>query len=168
MCRMIQEDKSSEAVVADENAKTEKISEKGMVIRMQQNADLNVNTLTNTTYREDDKVVGTRSAKSSPTRRVGTVTFGITLVCYGILFLVHIFVPMVRYSFIFRCWPIVFILLGGEILVESHKCKTGEWKMIYDFPAVIMLGIMLLFAMIMAAIDFEMAYEMHYGQMYFW
>lgn len=78
MCRMIQEDKSSEAVVADENAKTEKISEKGMVIRMQQNADLNVNTLTNTTYREDDKVVGTRSAKSSPTRRVGTVTFGIT------------------------------------------------------------------------------------------
>ena len=53
----------------------------------------------------------------------------------------------------------VFILLGLEILVESHKCKSGEWKMIYDFPAVIMLGIMLLFAMVMAAIDFEMAYQ---------
>lgn len=96
------------------------------------------------------------------TRRVGTVTFGITLVCYGILFLAHIFVPVLRYSFVFRCWPVVFILLGTEILVESHKCKSGEWKMIYDFPAVIMLGIMLLFAMVMAAVDFEMAYEMGY------
>lgn len=101
------------------------------------------------------------------TRRVGTVTFGITLVCYGILFLVHIFVPTVRYSFIFRCWPVIFILLGLEILVESHKCKSGEWKMIYDFPAVIMLGIMLFFAMIMAAIDFEMAYQIGGATIYF-
>ncbi len=100
-----------------------------------------------------------KEVRHVPTRRVGTVSFGITLVCYGILFLTHIFVPMVRYSFIFRCWPVVFILLGLEILVESHKCKSGEWKMIYDFPAVIMLGIMLLFAMVMAAIDFEMAYQ---------
>lgn len=102
-------------------------------------------------------------ARSVPSRRVGTVTFGVTLVCYGILFLVHIFMPALRYSFIFRCWPVVFILLGAEILVESHKCRSGEWKMVYDFPAVVMLGIMLLFAMIMAAVDFEMAYELGYG-----
>lgn len=106
-------------------------------------------------------------AKGVQTRRVGSVTFGISLVCYGILFLVHIFVPIVRYSFIFRCWPVIFILLGGEILVESHKCRNGEWKMVYDFPAVFMLVIMLLFAMIMAVFDFEMAYEMNYGQFFF-
>lgn len=105
--------------------------------------------------------------KSIPTRRVGSVTFGITLVCYGILFLVHIFVPMVKYSFIFRCWPVIFIILGGEILVENYKCRTKEWKMVYDFPAVLMLAIMLLFAMIMAVFDFEMAYEMNYGTFFF-
>lgn len=105
--------------------------------------------------------------KSIPTRRVGSVTFGITLVSYGILFLVHIFMPMLKYSFIFRCWPVIFILLGGEILVENYKCRTKEWKMVYDFPAVLMLAIMLLFAMIMAVFDFEMAYEMNYGTWYF-
>lgn len=108
-----------------------------------------------------------QETKNVQTRRVGTVTFGITLVCYGILFMVHIFVPMVRYSFIFRCWPAIFILLGGEILVESHKCRTKEWKMVYDFPAVIMLAAMLLFAMVMAVFDFEMAYELNYGTFYF-
>ena len=89
-------------------------------------------------------------------RRVGSITFGITLVCYGILFLVHIFVPLIRYGFIFKCWPIIFIL------VENYKCRTKEWKMVYDFPAVIMLGVMLLFAMVMAVFDFEMAYHMCY------
>ena len=108
-----------------------------------------------------------QETKSIQTRRVGSVTFGIALVCYGILFLVHIFVPMVKYSFIFRCWPMIFILLGSEILVENHKCRTKEWKMVYDFPAVLMLGIMLLFAMVMAVFDFEMAYEMNYGTWYF-
>ena len=95
-------------------------------------------------------------------RRGGSITFGITLVCYGILFLVHIFVPLIRYGFIFKCWPIIFILLGIEILVENYKCRTKEWKMVYDFPAVIMLGVMLLFAMVMAVFDFEMAYHMCY------
>lgn len=103
-----------------------------------------------------------KERESVQIRRVGSITFGITLVCYGILFLVHIFVPVVRYGFIFKCWPIIFILLGGEILVESHKCRTKEWKMVYDFPAVIMLGVMLLFAMIMAVFEFEMAYHMCY------
>ena len=63
-------------------------------------------------------------------RRVGSVTFGITLLCYGILFLVHTFIPTLKYRYIFRCWPVVFILLG----------------------------IMLLFAMIMVILDFDFTY----------
>ncbi|MCM1121874.1 MAG: hypothetical protein NC416_04765 [Eubacterium sp.] len=108
-----------------------------------------------------------KETRNVPSRRVGSVTFGITLVCYGILFLVHIILPALRYSFIFRCWPVIFILLGCEILVENHKCRTKEWKMVYDFPAVLMLGIMLLFAMVMAVFDFEMVYEMNYGTFHF-
>lgn len=91
-------------------------------------------------------------------RRVGSVTFGITLLCYGILFLVHIFVPALKYQYIFRCWPVVFILLGCEVLVENHKSRTEDCKVVYDFAAVIMLAVMLLFAMIMAVMDFDFTY----------
>ena len=96
--------------------------------------------------------------KQYQVRRVGSVTFGITLLCYGILFLIHIFVPMLKYQFIFRCWPVIFILLGCEILVENHKAKVQDGKIVYDFAAVVMLGIMLLFAMIMAVIDIEITH----------
>ena len=91
-------------------------------------------------------------------RRVGSVTFGITLLCYGVLFLVHAFIPMLKYQYIFRCWPVIFILLGFEILAENHKAKVQECKIVYDFAAIVMLGIMLLFAMIMAVIDFGITY----------
>lgn len=91
-------------------------------------------------------------------RRVGSVTFGITLLCYGFLFLIHIFAPMLKYQYIFRFWPVIFILLGCEILTENHKSKTQDCKIVYDFAAVAMLIIMLLFAMIMAIIDFDITH----------
>lgn len=102
--------------------------------------------------------------KQCQVRRVGSVTFGITLLCYGTLFLIHIFVPMLKYQYIFKCWPVIFILLGCEILAENHKAKAQDCKIVYDFAAVVMLGIMLLFAMIMAVIDFEITY----GPFYRW
>lgn len=98
-------------------------------------------------------------------RRVGSVTFGITLVCYGVLFLVRIFVPALQYHIIFQCWPVVFILLGIEILVENHKCRAEEQKIIYDYAAIFMLAAMLFFAMLMAVIDYAMRYE---GAVYMW
>lgn len=101
-----------------------------------------------------------QETKQYQVRRVGSVTFGITLLCYGILFLAHTFLPALKYRYIFRCWPVIFILLGLEILAENHKSKAQDCKIVYDFAAVIMLGIMLLFAMIMAIIDFEITYEL--------
>lgn len=105
-----------------------------------------------------------QETKQYQVRRIGTVTFGITLLCYGILFLIHIFVPELKYQYIFRCWPGIFILLGCEILAENHKSKAQDYKIVYDFAAIVMLMITLLFAMIMAAIDFEIAY----GPFYRW
>lgn len=92
-------------------------------------------------------------------RRVGSVTLGLTLICYGILFLLHIFMPELEYSAIFRLWPVVFILLGGEILIENHADRRGDkYRFVYDFPAVLMLGAMLFFAMVMAVVDLAMAH----------
>lgn len=94
------------------------------------------------------------------TRRVGSVTFGLTLICFGAMFLIHIVVPELCYGFIFRLWPIVFILLGIEILVENHRSGQDGYKFVYDFPAVIMLVLMLFFAMMLAAVDYAV---MHGG-----
>lgn len=92
------------------------------------------------------------------TRRVGSVTFGLTLVLFGVLFLLHIVVPWLHYEFIFQFWPVVFVLLGIEILVENHRSGAENCRFIYDFPAILMLVILLLFAMIMAAAEFSMRY----------
>ncbi len=102
--------------------------------------------------------------KTCRVRRIGSVTFGVTLICYGILFLIRIFVPNLKYHFIFQCWPVVFILLGIEILLENYRCRTQQEKFIYDFPAILMLAAMLFFAMIMAIID----YAIHCGSVIYW
>lgn len=93
------------------------------------------------------------------TRRVGSVTFGLTLILFGVLFLVNMLLPMLHYEVIFRLWPVVFIFLGIEILVENHRSNTEKCRFVYDFPAIIMLALMLLFAMLMAAVDYAFTYQ---------
>lgn len=88
------------------------------------------------------------------TRRVGSVTFGLTLILFGVLFLIHIVLPTLHYELIFRLWPVVFIILGAEILLENRRSNAEKCRFIYDFPAIIMLAMMLLFAMVMAAVDY--------------
>ena len=91
-------------------------------------------------------------------RRVGSVTFGLTLILFGILFLIHTVIPSLHYEMIFQFWSVVFILLGIEILVENHKSNANQCKFVYDFPAILMLVVMLLFAMVMAAAEFSLQY----------
>ncbi len=106
---------------------------------------------------EKIEIIEKDNGRTVRTRRVGTVTFGLTLICFGVMFLIHIVVPALRYDIIFRLWPFVFILLGTEILVENHK-SGAEYKFVYDFPAVIMLVLVLLFAMMLAAVDYAVTH----------
>lgn len=106
-----------------------------------------------------------KDRSSCKVRRIGSVTFGITLICYGILFLIRIFVPVLPYRIIFQCWPVIFILLGIETLLENHKGRTEERKIVYDYAAIFMMAFMMVFAMVMAVIDYAMGFE---GAVYFW
>lgn len=82
--------------------------------------------------------------------RIGTVTFGVTLVIAGLLFLAHTFFPELNYSMIFHLWPCIFIMLGVEILAS---CRKTEEEPKYDVPAIfIMLGL-ILFAMGMGTLE---------------
>lgn len=103
-------------------------------------------------------------SQTQRTRRVGSVTFGLTLILFGVLFLINIMLPTLHYEMIFRLWPVVFIFLGIEILVENHRTNAEKCRFVYDFPAIIMLVLLLLFAMMMAAVDYAFTYQ----NLYYW
>lgn len=96
------------------------------------------------------------------THRVGTVTCGLVLILYGILFLVRMALPAINYRWIFECWPIVLIFLGVEILLGCIGKNAEKTNFKYDFGSVLIILLMMLFSMIMAAVDYGMWYGGYY------
>ena len=86
------------------------------------------------------------------THKVGTITLGGMLIVFGILFLLRLFIPTMSYEMIFRLWPVIFIFLGGEVLIANFRQK--EERMVYDKTAIVMVMLLSFFAMGMAVIDF--------------
>lgn len=94
------------------------------------------------------------------TRRVGTFSLGVILLLFGILFLLRIIIPSLSYLFIMQLWPCVLISLGIEILVSLIGNKNINFK--YDFAAIVLIGMVSVFAMLMAAADFVIANRQMY------
>lgn len=90
------------------------------------------------------------------TRRVGSFTCGMILILFGVLFLLHMFLPEISYHFIFRLWPLVLIFLGAELLLSNWKATETILK--YDTGAVIIVLLLSLFSMGMAATEFFLRY----------
>ena len=84
-------------------------------------------------------------------RRIGTVTLGLTLVAFGVLFLVHIFGGVLDYILIFHFWPAILVVLGVEILFYTLISPNGNEK--YDFGALVILFLLTGFTMCMAGED---------------
>lgn len=99
------------------------------------------------------------------THRVGTITFGCVLILFGVLFIVHMFLPSLTYDFIFRLWPCMFILLGIEVLLSNVKLKNTTF--IYDKTSIFLLIILTFFAIGMAWADMAMRYQQTYWQLHF-
>lgn len=74
------------------------------------------------------------NVKEVRTHRVGSITLGSALVLFGILFLVHLFVPVLTYEIIFHIWPCIFILLGIEILLANRKKNVELSMMVRRIP----------------------------------
>lgn len=84
-------------------------------------------------------------------RRIGTITLGVSLVLFGILFMIRIFGGVLNYTLIFHLWPLILVALGMEILYYS--CLAPEKARAYDFAAIIILIMIVFFAMCMAGFD---------------
>ncbi len=88
--------------------------------------------------------------KIQRTHKVGTVTFGLILVLMGTLMLLRLVLPALDYELIFHLWPVIFIVLGAEVLVSSFK---PEEPIAYDGAAIFLLLLLIFFAMGMACVE---------------
>lgn len=70
------------------------------------------------------------------TKKVGSFTFGITLIFFGIMLLVSVFNKSFDLLLISKVSPVFLIVLGSEILVNYFALKDYEIK--YDFWGLIM------------------------------
>ena len=86
------------------------------------------------------------------THRVGSITAGLSMIVFGVLFILHLFIGALDYTMIFRLWPLMIIGLGVELLISNYRSD----QIIYDKPAVTLLFITTLFAMSMAGADMLM------------
>ncbi len=61
-------------------------------------------------------------------KRVGSVTFGLTLVVFGVMFLLSAFIKSFNYLDVIKFWPVIFISLGIEMLRTCvfKRCGKGE------------------------------------------
>lgn len=84
-------------------------------------------------------------------RRVGTLTFGIVLVIAGILLCFSIFTGIVELRAIVRFWPVVFIILGAEILIYSFK-KDVQIK--YDVWGILLTMFIVFSASLVGTVDY--------------
>ena len=81
-------------------------------------------------------------------RRAGTLSAGITLIVFGILFILRMFVESISYSFIFSLWPLILILLGAEVILSF--IFNNENSIRYDGWGVFLMISILFFACGMA------------------
>lgn len=95
------------------------------------------------------------------THKVGTITLGITLITFGVLFLLRIFIPGLSYEIVVKMWPVIFIILGLEILIASFSQK--EDKLVYDKTAIFLTVVLTFFAMGMAVLDCFIQYFHEYA-----
>ena len=83
------------------------------------------------------------------THRVGSITAGLSLIAFGVMFMIHLFTNIITYDMIFKLWPMILIGLGAELLMTNF----AKDEMIYDKAAIALMIVMAFFAMGMACAD---------------
>lgn len=87
--------------------------------------------------------------ENSKMRRVGTVSIGVSMVVFGVMFLLCSVFEIMTYEVVFSLWPVILIALGLELLVFSFF----KGKLIYDKGSVLIMILMMILAVAMAGAD---------------
>ncbi len=98
--------------------------------------------------------------------RVGSITCGILMVFFGILFMVHMFYPALSLEIIMKLWPLILISLGCEMIGANIR-KGEEEALKYDRGAIILVFLLACFAVGMGVLEYCMNYYAQYAVMYY-
>lgn len=72
-------------------------------------------------------------------RRVGTISMGVLLLTMGILLMYAQLNSIAALDIMIRWWPIVFLLLGGEIIAYTYLIKDDQQRVKYDFISILVI-----------------------------
>jgi len=90
-------------------------------------------------------------------RKIGVLTLGVSLIAFGILYLLRVFLPGWDYLTVLRFWPFVLILLGVEVLLSALLPRPeGQPPPRLDALSVILLFVTLFMACGLAAAAFAL------------
>ena len=81
------------------------------------------------------------------THRVGTITLGVTMISIGVIYLLQLFFHILDYMWIWKLWPVIFIMLG----VVSNVRSGGQF--IYDKAGIVLIFVLSGFAFFMAVLE---------------
>ena len=84
---------------------------------------------------------------------VGTLSMGATLLLLGIGLLYGQLNEQLVLDWAVHWWPLVFILLGVEVLWQAYQAKKEEGRVVYDILSVIIIGLLLCFGLAMQALS---------------
>lgn len=102
------------------------------------------------------------------TRRVGSITCGILMIFFGILFMVHMFYPPLSLEVIMKLWPLILIALGGEMIASNIRRREDEEEILkYDKGAIFLVFLLTCFSAVMGIIECCMNYAVQYQNIYF-
>lgn len=104
-----------------------------------------------------------KQAENNITRkhRVGTITLGAGMIGVGSLFLGHMIFPDLSYTWVYKVWPVILIMLGVEILFANSK---KEKEFIYDKTAIMLVAFLVLFTMSLAFLGYGIEAGMAYKE----
>ena len=104
--------------------------------------------------------------------RVGSVTFGLSLVATGVVFLAHLFWPGLDYRVACRFWPVTLITLGVEVLLGSRQKSfeirdqggklLEENKVVYDGAAIVLTVALKIFSIFMGILVWSFTHNSWY------
>ncbi len=100
------------------------------------------------------------------TRRVGSLTCGVAMVGFGVMFLLNTLFGLIDYTEIFSLWPLLLICLGAEMLISNMKYSdTERFTLVYDKGAIVLTILVTIFAVGMGITDYCIQCVAKYGNM---
>lgn len=77
-----------------------------------------------------------------PGRRVGSLSMGITLLLIGAALAASLWMDAKAYDMLLWVAPLVFILLGAELLISLKRTGNGDAVLSYDWVSVFFVGLL--------------------------